>query len=99
MAGIHTLQTGRIESNIETLNKYFKLDEVKTLIKSKREGFENDECMSLIENGSLDAMIPDLFERMDKAYIKSKIPDKVDLQLWNEVNSWVIELRKDKIGK
>lgn len=99
MAGTHALQTGRIESNIETLNKYFKLDEVKTLIKAKREGFENDECISLIENGRLDAMIPELFDRIDKAYVKSKIPDKVDPQLWNEINSWVISLRTDKIGK
>jgi len=99
MAGTHVLQTGRIEPNIETLNKYFKIDEVKTLIKAKRDGFENDECVSLIENGSLDAMIPDLFERMDKAYVKSKIPDKVDPQLWGEINSWVIEIRKDKMGK
>ena len=99
MAGTHVLQTGRIEPNIETLNKYFKIDEVKTLIKAKRDGFENDECVSLIENGSLDAMIPDLFERMDKAYVKSKIPDKVDPQLWGEINSWVIGIRKDKMGK
>lgn len=99
MAGTHALQTGRIESNIETLNKYFKLDEVKVLVKAKREGFENDEVVGLIENGSLDSMIPDLFERMDRAYIKSKIPEKVDLDSWNEINNWLINLRVDKIGK
>jgi len=99
MAGTYALQTGRIESNIETLNKYFKLDEVKTLIKAKREGFENDEVNSLIDDGSLDSIIPKLFERMDKAYVKSKIPEKVDPQLWDEINSWLINLREDKIGK
>jgi predicted nucleotidyltransferase len=99
MAGIYVLQTGRIESNIETLNKYFKLPEVKTLIKAKREGFENDTVTGIIEDGSLDAMIPPLFERMDKAYVKSKIPDRVDPDLWNQVNSWLINLRKEKIGK
>lgn len=99
MAGIYALQTGRIESNIETLNKYFKLDEVKVLVKAKREGFENDEVTNLIEDGSLDSMIPPLFDRMDKAYVKSKIPDKVDSQLRDEINSWLIELRKNKIGR
>jgi hypothetical protein len=99
MAGIYTLQTGRIEPNIETLNKYFKIPEVKTLVKAKKEGFENDEVTSIIEDGSIDYMIPQLFERMDEAYIKSKIPEKTDPHLWNEINSWVIGLRKDKIGK
>lgn len=99
MAGIYVLQTGRIESNIETLNKYFKMPEVKALIKAKREGFEKDEIIDSIEDGSLDAMIPPLFERMDKAYTKSKIPDRVDPDLWDEVNSWLIALRTEKIGK
>jgi len=44
-------------------------------------------------------MIPVLFERMDKAYIKSKIPDRVDPDLWDEVNRWLINLRTEKIGK
>jgi len=99
MAGIYVLQTGKIESNIETLNKYFKIPEVKALIKAKREGFENDEITDLIEDGSLDSMIPPLFERMDKAYTKSKIPDRVDPDLWDEVNRWLINLRREKIGK
>jgi len=99
MAGIYVLQTGRIESNIETLNKYFKIPEVKALIKAKREGFEKDEIIDSIEDGSLDSMIPVLFERMDKAYIKSKLPDRVDPDLWDEVNRWLINLRTEKIGK
>lgn len=99
MAGTYALQTGRIESNTVTLNKYFKIPEVKTLIKAKREGFENDEVTSLVEDGSLDAMIPMLFERMDKAYVKSKIPERVEPEQREKINSWLIELRKDKIGK
>ena len=99
MAGIYALQTGTIEPNIETLNKYFKIDEVKTLIKAKKDGFENDEVSSLVEDGSLDAMIPTLFERMDKAYIKSKIPERADPQLLNGINSWLIQIREEKIGK
>ena len=99
MAGTYALQTGRIESNTETLNRYFKIPEIKTLIKAKRDGFENEEVTSIIEDGSLDALIPALFDRMDKAYVKSKIPEKVDPQLWDEINSWLIELRTEKIGK
>jgi len=99
MAGTYALQTGRIEPNTETLNKYFKIPEVKTLIKAKREGFENEKVTSIIEDGSLDALIPTLFDQMDKAYTRSKIPEKVDPQLWNEINSWLINLRTEKIGK
>jgi len=99
MAGTYALQTGRIESNIETLNKYFKFPEVKALVKAKQEGFEDDEVTSLVENGSLDNMIPSLFDRMDKAYIKSKIPERVEPEQREKINSWLIELRKDKIGK
>lgn len=99
MAGIYALQTGRIEPNIVTLNKYFKISEVKELIKAKQEGFENDKIVDSIEDGSLDSMIPPLFERMDKAYAKSKIPDRVDPDLWDEINSWLINLRREKIGK
>jgi len=99
MAGTYALQTGRIEPNIETLNKYFKFPEVKALVRAKREGFENDEVSGLIEDGSLDSMIPGLFDRMDRAYVKSKIPEDVDPDLWEQINSWLIKLRIEKIGK
>lgn len=99
MAGIHALQTGRIESNIEVLNKYFKISEVKTLVKAKKEGFEDEKVSKIIENGAIDAIIPPLFEKMDKAYVKSKIPDKVDPDLEQEINRWLIDLRVEKIGK
>ncbi len=99
MAGIYVLQTGKIEPNIVTLNKYFKIPEIKVLVEAKKEGFENDEVKDITTDGSLDLLIPPLFERMDKAYVKSKIPDRVDPQLRGEINSWLIALRTEKIGK
>jgi len=98
MAGTHALQTGRIEPNIITLNKYFKIPLVKTLIKYKTGGAEKEEVSDLVDSGELDALIPPLFERMDKAYDRCKISEKPDEDGLEEINSWLIEQRVGLIG-
>lgn len=97
MAGTYALQTGRIQPNMVELNKYFKLPEIKTLIKHKLEGTEESEVEDLKESGRLDEMIPSLFEKMDGAYLKSRIPEKPDEDDFLKMNSWLIELRKSFI--
>jgi len=99
LAGIYALQTGQIEPHMETLNKYFKIKELKPLIQAKKDGFENDGVVAIVESGALDMMIPPLFDRMDKAYMKSKIPDRLDPDMFQKINQWLIELRTEKIGK
>ena len=42
MAGIYVLQTGRIQPNINELNKYFRISEVHKLLEIKKKGTEND---------------------------------------------------------
>lgn len=98
MAGTYALQTGRIQPNIIELNKYFKLPLVKTLVKYKVEGVENEEVRGLADSGELDAMIMPLFEKMDKAYDKCKIQNKPDEDGVAEINSWLIEQRVGLIG-
>lgn len=98
MAGIYVLQTGRIQSNIVELNKYFKIPLVKTLVKYKTEGAEKEEVSDLVDSGMLDSLIPPLFERMDKAYDKCKISPKPDEDGVSKINSWLIEQRIGLIG-
>ena len=98
MAGTYALQTGRIQPNIIELNKYFKIPLVKTLVEYKMNGIENEEVKELADSGELDALIPPLFERMDKAYDRCKIQNKPDEEGMAEINSWLIKQRVDLIG-
>lgn len=76
MAGIHVLQTGVIKPNIEELNQYFKFPEVKQLIKLKKAGKENDVPPPKLDTGKLEQRINYLFEKIDDAYLKSKMPER-----------------------
>jgi len=98
MAGTYALQTGRIQPNIIELNKYFKIPLVKTLVTHKRDGTENEELRDIVDSGKLDALIPDLFDKMDKAYDRCKISEKPDEDGLSQINSWLIEQRVDLIG-
>lgn len=98
MAGTYALQTGRIQSNIVELNKYFKIPLVKTLVQYKLDGAEMEEVSDLVDSGELDALIPPLFERMDKAYGRCKIQSKPDEDGVAEINQWLIEQRIGRIG-
>jgi len=94
MAGTYALQTGRIQPDINVLNKYFKIKEIKNLVKMKQEGVEQEDVEDLIFSGELDELIPPLYERIDKAYEKSKIPEILEDEDKAKVNSWLIELRR-----
>ena len=98
MAGIHALQTGRIQANLIELNKYFKFPLVKELIKYKQEGVEEEEVSDLVDSGQLDMLIPKLFEKMDKAYDRCKISPKPDEDGVSQINSWLIQQRVELIG-
>lgn len=97
MAGIHALQTGRIEPNAETLNKYFKIPEVRKLVKLKRDGVEVSIVPDSLDAGNLEARINDLFDRIDKAFERSKIPDKPSDEDLNKINEFLVGIRKDYI--
>jgi hypothetical protein len=92
MAGIYCLQTGLIKPNIEELNKYFKIKEVDKLLKIKKAGLENEPLKDL-ENGVLDQKIRILFDKIDEAYIKCKIPEYPKEEEIKEIEKWLINLR------
>lgn len=94
MAGIHVLQTGEIEPNIEELNKYFKFPEVKQLIGMKKEGKENDTPPKELDTGRLEERINYLFGKIDEAYLKSKIPDQPDEKDVKALNEFLKKIRK-----
>jgi hypothetical protein len=97
MAGIYVLQTGQIEPNIDKLNEYFKIPEVKELIRMKKSGLEFDVCKEFLD-GSLEKVIDELFERMDKAYEKSKIQDEPDDDDKKNANAFLLKIRKENFG-
>ena len=98
MAGTYALQTGRIQPNIVELNKYFKIPLVKELVEYKIAGTENEEVSDLVDSGELDAIIPPLFERMDKAYDRCKIQPDADEEEMIKINKWLIEQRRNLIN-
>jgi len=95
MAGIYVLQTGQIQPNIEILNDYFKLPEVKKLIELKKSGKEIEPVPTEIDNGQLEKRINELFERIDKAYENSKMPEKPTDEEVEKINEFLVGVRKD----
>lgn len=95
MAGIYCLQTGLIKPNIEELNKYFKIKEVDKLLKIKKEGLENEPLKDL-EEGILDNKIRELFDKIDEAYLKCKMPEEPTKEEIEEINNFLIKLRLNK---
>ena len=95
MAGIYCLQTGLIKPNIEELNKHFKIKEVTKLLEIKRKGLENEPLKDL-EEGTLDKIIKNLFDKIDEAYIKCKMPEKPTNEEIEEVNKFLIKLRLER---
>ena len=92
MAGIYCLQTGLIKPNIEELNKHFKIKEVTKLLEIKRKGLENEPLVDL-EEGKLDEIIKGLFDKIDEAYIKCKMPEVPTKEEVEEVNKFLINMR------
>ena len=95
MAGIYCLQTGLIKPNIEELNKHFKIKEVTKLLEIKRKGLENEPLKDL-EEGTLDLIIKDLFDKIDEAYLKCEMPEKPTDEEIKEVEKFLVKLRLEK---
>lgn len=94
LAGIYVLQTGEIEPNIEILNRTFKIDEVKRLIELKKQGMEKGPVPADLDTGILETRINELFERIDKAFERSKIPDRPSPEDVEKINEFLLETRK-----
>jgi uncharacterized protein len=95
MAGIYVLQTGQIQPNINELNKYFKIDEVKQLVKLKQDGLEDQYIPTEIDKGQFETKIADLFVKMDEAYMKCKMPEKPTEEEVEKINQQLIKNRRE----
>jgi len=96
MAGIYALEMQKIEPNIETLNKHFKISEVKVLLKLKRNGKENESIPDSLDTGGVEKQIERLFKRIDRAFRRTKLsePDEDDRKA---LNKFLIQVRKKHI--
>jgi len=96
MAGIYALQVGKLEPDLEKLSRHFKVQEVKALIKLKKEGKEKNGLPPKMDTGSIELAIEKLFSKIDKAYVKTSLtePTKDD---WKELNNFLVKTRKKYI--
>ena len=95
MAGIYVLQTGQIQPNIEVLNKYFKIPEVKKLIEIKKAGKEDMIPPKDLDTGTLESKISELLDKIDDAYSKSKIAEKPSEEEIRKINEAIVNMRLD----
>jgi len=93
MAGIYALETGQIQPNIHELNKYFKIKEVNELIKLKQEA--KKVLPKEMDQGNLEELINKLYSRIDKAFERSKIPERASNGDKKKINDFIIGMRKD----
>ena len=96
MAGRYVLETGKIEPNIESLNKVYKFPEVRELIKAKRMG-EEEAFVKNLNSGKLEELVSLCYQKIDAAYIKSNLPETPTKKDENKLNSFLIKLRRSFI--
>jgi hypothetical protein len=94
LAGIYVLETSEIEPNINTLNAYFKIPEIKSLIKLKVSGKENDPLPENLDRGQIEQVILNCFQKLDSAYQRSKLQNIPSEDQVEEINKWLINVRK-----
>jgi len=99
MAGIYALETGKIQPNLVELNKRFRIKPVDQLIKLKVEGIEEEPVSELIDSGELDSIIGMLFDRIDEAYEKCRMPAKPSREEIEEIDRFLRRLRIEKLGR
>ena len=93
MAGIYVLEKGKIQPNIIELNKHFKFDVIKELVKLKKK-----EKIKMPKNSALNnkaqKLIADLFTRLKECREKSKLPEEPKTKRLNE---FLIKIRKENL--
>ena len=99
MAGIYVLETGIVKPNIVVLNKYFKIKEVDNLVELKTNGLEIEAVPENLDIGNLEKIISILFEKIDKAYEKSKIPERPEKEDIEALDLFLKGVRRDDMEK
>jgi hypothetical protein len=89
MAGTYALAHGELQPDMELLAKYYRVDAVKELLRIKRAGREN-EPLHTLEDGSLDVLINEWFDKIDETYNNCEIPEYMDKKHVAKLNNFVI---------
>lgn len=104
MAGIHALETGRVEPNIETLNaEYFDSELTAELIQMKKTGREWGKLpeygIKATESKTAE-YINELFELIDTEYQKSDaLPEEPSREQLKEADMWLKNLRRRHLDR
>lgn len=98
LSGVHALEAQVIQPNAVDLAKYYHVTSLKNLIKAKVNGIEEGELSKEFKEPDLDAEIVKWLGRIDLAYQKSTLPEKMSYADWKEMNEWIIKLRKKYMG-
>lgn len=95
MAGIHALDYGTIQPNIEELNKIFQFEEVDQLVRLKK---GSAEVTKMGRDDKMDARLDKLFEQIDKSYEKSNLPASPNKKDIDNIDTWMRKLRVNYLG-
>lgn len=90
LTGIHLMQTGEVEANLNNLNQSFKLSYVPELIERKVKGEEKE----ILPDANLEFYRKEyerLFSELEKAHNRSNLPEKPSAQI--ELNDLLVRLR------
>lgn len=99
LACLHFLHTGVIQPNINKLNAYFKIPEVKMAVKAKKEGAEMEEVQGEIDSGAWEVVIVDLIDRVNNAYNDCDVQSSYTDEQFEEINSWLLNYRIEHLKR
>lgn len=95
LAGRYAMDNGMIEPNMSVLLKYYRVNEVKELLKLKKKGKEKENIPDTVDDGTLDGLIVEQFKKLDKAYVDTETQIKPTVGQKEDINKWLVDLRKE----
>lgn len=96
LSGIHLMQTGEIETNLELLNMAARLPYLDDLIAMKQGGLEDDTLNAPLEPYASE--LQRLLSQLEEDRQSSKLPSEVPAAVRAALNNWVIDTRLE-LGK
>ena len=76
----------------------FKFPEVKKLILLKKSGKEKDAVPADLDTGALEKRINYLFDKIDEAYVNTRLPEKATREDVEKINQFLISVRKEHLA-
>ena len=92
LAGVHALETGRIEANIDKLLDKYPDPVVTSLVMQKRLGKEDD---TLFNDRGLDEKVEEYESWLANSYKSSNLPEELTRQDYERLDKWLKKVRKN----